>query len=78
MDSLEELLGKYSPQEPPEILAVKRYVDEHFGAPCSVAIQGEALVITVRSAALANTLRYHGRKLQAACGSDKRLVFRIG
>jgi hypothetical protein len=78
MDSLQNLLGKYSPQEPAEILAIKRYIDEHFQAPSSVAFQGESIVITVHSASLANTLRYHGRKIKAACGSDKRLVFRIG
>ena len=78
MDSLQDLLGKYSPQEPAEILAIKRYIDEHFSAPSSVALQNDAIVITVHSAALANTLRYHGRKIKAACGSDKRLVFRIG
>lgn len=78
MDSLQDLLGAYRPQEPPEILVIKRYIDEHFSAPSSVAIRGETIVITVPSAALANTLRYHAAKLKAACGSSKRLMFRIG
>ncbi|HYH75337.1 MAG TPA: hypothetical protein VD735_05250 [Candidatus Saccharimonadales bacterium] len=80
MDSLQDLLGKYSPKEPPEILAIKKYIQEHFNAPSSIGMQGEtAIVITVHSASLANTLRYHVPKLRAVCnGTKKRFLFRIG
>jgi hypothetical protein len=80
MDSLQNLLGKYSPREPEEVLIIKHYIKKQFDAvPSSVAFQGDkAIVITVRSAALANTLRFHTSKLQEACNTDKRLLFRIG
>jgi hypothetical protein len=78
MDSLQDLLGQYSPKEPDEILAIKRYIHEKFDVPSSVGVQGEAIVITVSSAALANTLRFHTAKMQAAAGTGKRLLFRIG
>ncbi len=78
MDSLQDLLSKYSPQEPPEVLAIKRFVSEQFGADSSVGINGEALVITVRSAALANALRLRLPALKAAVQTNKRFVFRIG
>jgi hypothetical protein len=78
MDSLQDLLGKYGPKEPDEVLAIKRYIADEFGATSSVAIQGKALVITVASGALATTLRLRLPALQAAAGTDKRLVFRIG
>ncbi len=78
MDSLQDLLGKYSPKEPDEVLAIKRYIAEQFKSPASVGVQGEALVITVASASLANALRLRLPALQAAAGTTKRLVFRIG
>jgi len=78
MDSLNDLLGKYSPQEPEEIVAIKRYILEEFGVQPNVGVQGKALVITVSSAGLANTLRLRLPTLQAIAKTDKRLVFRIG
>ena len=78
MDSLQDLLAKRMPQEPEEITAVKQYIEREFGMPSSVGLQGEALVITVSSASLANALRLRLPALQAAAGTSKRLIFRIG
>lgn len=78
MDSLHDLLSQYSPKEPEEVLAIKRYIAAEFGTESSVGIQGNALVITVASASLANTLRLRLPALQAIANTDKRLVFRIG
>lgn len=78
MDSLEDLLGKYSPKKPEEIQVIKQYIADNFSATASVALRGETIVITVPSAALANTLRFHVVKIQAACATDKRILLRIG
>lgn len=78
MESLQDLLGKYRPKEPPEIVALKRYITDEFGVQSSVGLQGNNIVITVASAALANTLRLRLPALQAIADTDKRLVFRIG
>jgi hypothetical protein len=79
MESIGELLGKYNPQRPDDVMAVKRYITETYDAPVSVAVHGEqALTVTVTSAALANTLRLRARAIQKAAGTTKRLIFRIG
>lgn len=78
MESIADLLAAYSPGEPNEIVAIKRYIVDEFGAESSVSIRGGALVITVTSAALANTLRLRLPTLQAIADTDKRLVLRIG
>lgn len=79
MESVGDLLGRYKPQDqPPEILAVKQYIADQFSASSSIAIQGENLIITVSSAALANTLRLRTQAIQALCHTTRRLVFRIG
>jgi hypothetical protein len=78
MDSLQELLGRYNPKEPNEIGAVKRYIFEEFGAESSVGLHGETLVITVRSASLANALRLKILSLQKAANTKRKIMFRIG
>lgn len=78
MDSLQDLLSGYSAKEPEEVAAIKRFVTETFNASCSVSVQDKTLTITVRSAALANSLRLRTLALQEACHTDKRLIFRIG
>lgn len=78
MDSISDLLGKRMPQEPDEIKRVKQYIDEQFHAGSTVALQGESLVITVKSASLANMLRLRITQLQEASGTDKKLILRIG
>lgn len=78
MDRLEDILASRLPQEPDEVAAIKRYIDEQFQAPATVGVQDQSLVITVRSAALANALRLRAPQIQAACQTTKRLVIRIG
>jgi len=78
MDSIGDLLGKYSAAAPDEVTAVKRYIADEFGAESSVGLQGEVLVVTVGSASLANTLHLRQTAIQAAANTKKRLLFRIG
>jgi hypothetical protein len=78
MESMADLLSKYSPQEPEEITAVKRYIFEQFGVESSVGLHGETLVITVRSASLANALRLRLPALKKRAGAKRKIMFRIG
>ena len=78
MESIGDLLGKYSPAAPDEVQAVKQYIAKEFGEASSVGLQGDALVITVRSSSLANALRLRQTAIQAAANTQKRLLFRIG
>lgn len=79
MESISDLLGRRQPpQEPDEVGALKRYIAEQFDAPSSIAVQPKAIIVTVASASLANTLRLRTTDLQKIVGTTKRLVFRIG
>jgi hypothetical protein len=78
MDSLKNLLGDYNAQEPPEIVAIKRYIRQHFDAASSIGLNEKTIIITVASGSLANTLRFHIPKLQAAANTEKTIIFRIG
>lgn len=78
MESIGNLLGQRMPKEPDEISLIKQYIAEEFEAAARVAIQGETLVITVTSAALANMLRLRLLHLQRISKTDKRIILRIG
>lgn len=78
MESIGTVLGRYKQPESDEVASLKQFITTHFQVSPVVAVRGNALVITVSSAALANTLRLKTVQLQAACKTTKRLVFRIG
>jgi len=63
---------------PPEATEIKAYVKRHFDSDVQVAIQTNTITLTVRSAALAGSLRPHLHKLTKEINTDKRLIIRIG
>jgi hypothetical protein len=79
MDNLADLLAQRQPSEPPEIQAIKNYVQQHFKQSVQVMVRERDVVITVRSSALAGALRMRTVDLtQLLDSADKRLVFRVG
>lgn len=78
MDSLGDVLGRYVPQRPDEIAAIKRFVEQEFNTGVSVAISNNNIVVTVASASLANALRLRIIALRKAAATNKRVIFRIG
>jgi hypothetical protein len=77
-DSLGDLLRNYDLDEPPEIKQIKAFVRNAYQKEVSVALHDNQIVITVLSAALAGALRPRLHEIQEKCGTDKRLVLRIG
>lgn len=77
MESIGNLLGRFTPKEPDEISLAKRYIADTFDEPSTVSIKDDCLIITVASASLAGTLRMRMVQLQAACNTSKRIVLRI-
>jgi hypothetical protein len=79
MDNIADLLAHRKPNEPPEIRAIKDYIQQHFKESVNVMVRERDIVITVRSSALAGTLRMRTVDLINLAGSnDKQLVFRVG
>jgi hypothetical protein len=78
MDSLSDILGKKDFDEPPEMASIKKYVHDEFKLAVGVQVRERDIVVTVSSAALANTLRLRGPEIKRRCQIDKRLTFRIG
>lgn len=78
MDSLGSILSRKDFDEPPEMASIKKYVQDEFKLAVGVQVRERDIVVTVSSAALANTLRLRGPEIKRRCQIDKRLTFRIG
>lgn len=78
MDSLYDILGRKDFDEPPEAVAIKKYVQEQFDETVAVTVREREIIIAAPNAALASTLRIRVLALQRLIGEQKRLVFRIG
>jgi len=78
MSSIADIISKKKYDEPPEVQVIKEFVRETFASEVQVSIQAKQITITTKSAALAGTLRMHTNTISELCGTDKRLVFRIG
>lgn len=77
-DSLADILGKRSYDEPPEAIAIRDYVERRYHKPVTVLVRDRDIAITVPSGALAATLRMKVPELQQAARTTKKLLFRIG
>lgn len=77
MDSLASILRHKDFDEPPEVQAIKKYVQENFRASASVLAREKDIVVVVGSASLVSTLRLRSPEIKRRCDIKKRLVFRI-
>lgn len=77
MDSLFSILGDKNFDEPPEMTAIKKYVQDEFNTRVSVQVREKDIVVEVPSAALAGTLRMRAPEIKRRCQLDKKLTFRI-
>ncbi len=77
MDSLLNILRNKDFDEPPEISSIKKYVQDEFKTEVNVQVRDKDIVVSVPSAALANTLRLRGPEMKRRCQLDKKLTFRI-
>lgn len=77
MDRLKDILLPKRFQQPPEVKRLKTYIQTNFQADPTVTVGPKQIVISVKGAALAGTLRLHSHQMAKACQTDKRLVIRI-
>lgn len=77
MDSLNSILRRKDFDEPPEMASIKKYVQDEFQTSVGVQVRDRDIVVSVPSAALANTLRLRVPDIRRRCQIDKRLTFRI-
>jgi hypothetical protein len=73
-----DLLPRNQFQEPPEVKIIKQYMQNTYQQDVGVTIKPREIIISVKGAALAGTLRMRLHELKELCQTDKRLVIRIG
>jgi len=76
-NSLADLLADKNFDEPLEMVAIKKFVRETFDEDTEVLVRERDIIVSVRSGALANSLRLKVNELRAAAHTEKRIVFRI-
>jgi hypothetical protein len=76
VESLQEILSRKNFTPPDELTVVKDYVMRRYKSSCSVKIERNALIVSVRSSALAGTLFLERQTLIEACNVKHRLVIR--
>jgi flagellar basal body-associated protein FliL len=77
MDSIQNIMNGRMPSEPPEIKLIKQYALDEFQTNVEVVVRDKDILISVSSAALANTLRLRSPKIRDLIKGDKRLIFQI-
>lgn len=78
MESLQDIMGGRDYSPPSEVEAIQDYIQRRYKSKCRIHVQDTKITISVRSAALANTLRLEQNRLIEACSLDKQLHIRIG
>jgi len=76
-ESLFDILLRRDDTEPPEIAAIKKFVKHRFNSEVSVAVRKNRIVITVKSAALAGSLRMHMYELQKLVKAGSKISIQI-
>jgi len=75
---LSDLFANRFESEPPEILAIKTYIQDNFEESVSISIRDDQIIIMTRSSALAGALRPHLYKMSKLTESKRRLLIRVG
>ena len=78
MDSLGDVFQQKNIHEPPQVAALKKYVQENHDATITVKSAPKYYLITVPGASLAGTLRLETAQIMKDCSLDKRLVIHVG
>lgn len=73
---MQDILSKKDFKPPDELALVKEYVRRRYKSSCTVKIERNALILSVRSSALAGMLFLERQNLIEACNLKHRLVIR--
>lgn len=76
-NALGDILPHNRFEEPPEVQIIKSFMEENYRQQVGVLVQPGQIIIQVRGAALAGTLRMRLHELQELCQTDKRLIIRM-
>jgi hypothetical protein len=76
-DSLFDILSGKNFDEPPESVAIKKYVQDKFKQDVAVTVRERDIIVECSGAGLAGTLRLHQIQMKRAAATDKKLILRI-
>ena len=77
MDSLQNILQDRTPAEPPQLQALRDYLQKNYEQAIQVLVRRDHYLLNAPGAALSLRLRLDSHKIIAHCELDKRLVIHI-
>lgn len=77
MDSIADLMKDKRPQEPPQMKALREYIENNHGVKVHVSASQFGYTVTVPSAPLATILQMELPQIKAECNLDKKLFIQI-
>lgn len=78
MDSIADLMKAKKPDEPPQLQAMKDYVQKYHNAVIKCSVSQFGFTLTAPNASLASTLHMETPRIIEECQLDKKLFIRIG
>ena len=78
MQGISDILSHRDFDVPPEVIAIKTYVERHYHTSVEVTMSPRGIIVSAPSSGLIESLRLNIRDLQKAADTDKRISFRIG
>ena len=76
-ESLHDILLRRDDTEPSEIATIKEFITRRFKSDATVSMRKNRIIITVKSAALAGTLRMHMYELQKLVKKGVKISIQI-
>jgi len=76
-ESLHDILLRRDDTEPPEIAAIKNFIMNRFKSDATVAVRKNRIIISVKSAALAGSLRMHMYEIQKLVKNGSKISIHI-
>ena len=76
MDSLQDILADKEFTPPDEMARLKDYVLRRYNRQCTVRLERDAIILTVRGSSLSATLQLERGRIIEACSLKQKLVIR--
>ena len=78
MDSIGDLVKDKRPKEPPQLAALRDYVQKNYDSKSQSSVSSMGYTLTVPNSGIASRLQMEKPQIQRECALDKKLFIRIG
>jgi hypothetical protein len=77
MDSLTDILSNKQFAEPDELTKLKKFIKDEYSSAASISINGQSIIISVKSSSLASSLRLRLPEIKRKLSIEQPIRLRI-